>query len=128
MSYQQHVTTLMNKHKFIPTFVKILRCSFKDSSSHITHITWFVIIPLFYTFQQSYNRNESLIISVTLMRVCALLIVEMESLKHDLYFNVHVTLWLLIARSLSEILIILEHDSLYKVSKKCFAAFRWQLK
>ena len=55
------------------------------------------------------------------MRVCALLIVEMESLKHDLYFNVQATLRLLIARSLSEILIIPEHDSLYKVSKKCFA-------
>ena len=55
------------------------------------------------------------------MRMCALLIVEMEILKHDLYFNVHATLRLLIARSLSEILIIPEHDSLYKVSKKCFA-------
>ena len=89
MSYQQHVTTLMNKHKFIPTFVKIFRWSFQDRSSHIT---CFVIIPLFYTFQQSYYRNESLIISVTLMRMCALLIVEMESLKHDLYFNVHAAL------------------------------------
>ena len=100
-----------------------LRWSFQDRSSHIT---CFVIIPLFYTFQQSYYRNESLIISVTLMRMCALLIVEMESLKHDLYFNVHAALWLLIARTLSEILIIPEHDSLYKVSKKCFA-LRWQL-